>query len=62
MLSLCFASGLKLTCTYFCSLLSVAHNPVALGLNLNVLIQNANNSNKMGNHMRRSDASKVDEY
>ena len=46
----------------FCSLLSDAHNPVSLELNLNVLIQNANNSNSMGSHKRLWDASKVDEY
>ena len=31
-------------------------------LNLNVLIQNANNSNSMGSHKRLWDASKVEEY
>ena len=46
----------------FCSLLSDAHNPVSLKLNLNVLIQNANISNSIGSHKRLWDASKVEEY
>ena len=46
----------------FCSLLSDAHNPVSLKLNLNVLIQNANISNSMGSHKHLWDASKVEEY
>ena len=41
----------------FCSLLSVA-----LELNLNIIIQNANISNSMGSHRRLWDASKVEEY
>ena len=46
----------------FCSLLSDAHNPVSLKLNLNVLIQNSNISNSMGSHKRLWDASKVEKY